>query len=479
MPALDVSKSPNLLDNENRLSTTFLTNFLLRPNPQSQSGYVLESFPGLKKTDELTGFSRGAAYNYSKNATYRVVGDKLYKEDSSLVEQVTIPNQDRVRLASTNLNQVVVSGGAAYYWTGSQLNQLQNWSAGENNAPPDGTSFDLSNISDCTRHRDFFLYVKSDKSGFLKTSPFREDRPDATAFVNGNVAEDENDTAIGITVLDGRALLLSKRTARFYTFTTAGRYVEAQNIRVEFGTASRESYCSWSENEICVAGSVTNQETQSQTGIYKLANGGVQPIHTAEILKEIAEYGSLDIQLEKIEYNGYKLLLMKLGSFKTFVYIENVKKWVQLATSKYNTQYQAIDFIENTSKSKLTCASHLSSKLFEFDLSSVFQDGDIAIHRLPLPTIYKNPKMQRLMINSMEFEVTSNESVLIQSLKISRCIDGINYINGSWMDYTKPYDLLKQPRFRKFGNVTTMQGASFMFDFLPITNVNISGVNYD
>lgn len=49
MPALDISKSPNLLDGENRLSTTFLTNFLLRPNPQSQDGYLLESMPGLKR----------------------------------------------------------------------------------------------------------------------------------------------------------------------------------------------------------------------------------------------------------------------------------------------------------------------------------------------------------------------------------------------------------------------------------------------
>lgn len=49
MPALDISKSPNLLDGENRLSTTFLTNFLLRPNPQSQDGYLLESMPDLKR----------------------------------------------------------------------------------------------------------------------------------------------------------------------------------------------------------------------------------------------------------------------------------------------------------------------------------------------------------------------------------------------------------------------------------------------
>lgn len=407
-----------------------------------------------------------------------MIGSKLYKEDLSITDQVDIPNQDRVRLASSNLNQVVVSGGVPYYWDGANLGQLKNWVKGEDNAPPDGTSFDLSNISDCTRHLNFFLYVKSNASGFLKTSPFREDRPDAVDFTNGNIAEDSNDTAVGITVLDGRALLLSKRTARFYNFTN-GKYVESKNIRIEFGTASRESYCSWGETEIMVAGSATNQETQSQTGIYRLANGGVQPIHNSEILKEIADYGELDIQLEKIEYNGYKLLLMKLGSFKTFCYIENTKKWIQLATDKKGLQYQAIDFVENTSKSQLTCASHLSSKLFEFDLSTSLQDGVASLHRLPLPTIYKPRKARRMMIREMYFSVTTNKSTLIQSLKISKSVDSVKYMDSTWMSYNKPYDLLKQPTFRNFGSVTTEQGSSFMFEFLPITNLNISGVSYD
>lgn len=94
-----------------------------------------------------------------------MIGSKLYKEDLSITDQVDIPNQDRVRLASSNLNQVVVSGGVPYYWDGANLGQLKNWVKGEDNAPPDGTSFDLSNISDCTRHLNFSCMLNQMRLG--------------------------------------------------------------------------------------------------------------------------------------------------------------------------------------------------------------------------------------------------------------------------------------------------------------------------
>ena len=288
MPFIQIS-SPDVTDTDNRQTSIPLTNCFVRPNPNNAQGYVLESFPGLTKINQLEGKSRGADYDFARNAVMRVIGNKLYKGQSTLTEQVTIPNSDRVKMSSDELHSVVVTGGKSLYWDGSELKEFKNWSKGEQNAPLDGTAFDISGIKDLAKHSDFFVYIFEGRSGFGKTSPFRSDRPDAASFIHGAANESERDTALGITVLDNKVLLMSKRTCRFYKYATTGQYQESLSSRVEFSATGSESYCSWDDQTVAIIGAKSNESTKQQNGVFLLGAGNAIAIHTQYMLDEIAK----------------------------------------------------------------------------------------------------------------------------------------------------------------------------------------------
>ena len=91
MPFIQIS-SPDVTDTDNRQTSIPLTNCFVRPNPNNSQGYVLESFPGLTKINRLEGKSRGADYDFARNAVMRVIGNRLYKGKTTLEEQVIKKN---------------------------------------------------------------------------------------------------------------------------------------------------------------------------------------------------------------------------------------------------------------------------------------------------------------------------------------------------------------------------------------------------
>ena len=477
MPYFNINEAPQILDKNDRYGVVLLTNFLLRPD--SKKGYLLESFFGLTKEIDFQGVSRGVTYSTKDNANYRVIGQKLIKEDSEFTEQVTIPNNDRVKMSSSALTQVIVTGGVVNYWDGKELTKLKNWTKDEPNSSG-ATNFDFSNIIDCTHHNDFYLFIKGGQSGFLKTAPLNEQRPDPANFVNGAVSQGKNDDSIGITVLDDRVLLFGANTARFYTFTTTGVYQEIVNIRVSFRLANRNAYCSWDERKCVAVGSVTSQKTRSQIGVYYLQDGATQAIHTDHILKILAENGEGDIKTEKLEPNGYKLLLLHLKK-ETLCYIENTKKWIRLATGRQGKNYQAYDFALNTITSAWTCAGKENGNVFNLDYSKSTQDGIESLHRLPLETIQKeNPKARTQMIDfSFDLAMNANEQARLQSMKVKLSDNGKVYNNIFHLDYNAPYDIYKQPDYRRFATIKSNYGLSIMLEMVPLDVLSINGVMYE
>lgn len=92
------------------------------------SGY-LRSFPGIAKRSDVAGVSRGAQYNTSQNAVYRVMGGKLYKGDSAVGD---VAGSGRVPMAHSRTSQAVIATNQVieYRYDGT-VKTITNWPESE------------------------------------------------------------------------------------------------------------------------------------------------------------------------------------------------------------------------------------------------------------------------------------------------------------------------------------------------------------
>ena len=100
-------------------------NLLATPKEVLNSSGYLRSFPGIAKRSDVDGISRGAEYNTSQNAVYRVMGGKLYRSDATIGD---VAGSSRVSLAHGRTSQAVcVNGNVVEYRYDSTVKTIDNW----------------------------------------------------------------------------------------------------------------------------------------------------------------------------------------------------------------------------------------------------------------------------------------------------------------------------------------------------------------
>jgi len=104
-------------------------NMLATPKEVLNSSGYLRSFPGIAKRSDVAGASRGAQYNTSQNAVYRVMGGKLYKGDSVVGD---VAGSGRVPMAHSRTSQAVIANSKIneYRYDGT-VKTITNWPASE------------------------------------------------------------------------------------------------------------------------------------------------------------------------------------------------------------------------------------------------------------------------------------------------------------------------------------------------------------
>ncbi|MGL5489763.1 MAG: packaged DNA stabilization protein [Shewanella sp.] len=95
---------------------------------EGSAGYF-RFWPGLTKTADVAGFSRGSHWNTVKDAVYRVMGSKLYLGQSEIAD---VPGFGRVSMAHGRASQAVAVGGELrlYRYDGT-MKTVTNWPANE------------------------------------------------------------------------------------------------------------------------------------------------------------------------------------------------------------------------------------------------------------------------------------------------------------------------------------------------------------
>lgn len=104
-------------------------NLLATPKEVLNASGYLRSFPGIAKRSDVAGASRGAQYNTSQNAVYRVMGGKLYKGDSVVGD---VSGSGRVPMAHSRVSQAVIANRqiSEYRYDGT-VKTITNWPASE------------------------------------------------------------------------------------------------------------------------------------------------------------------------------------------------------------------------------------------------------------------------------------------------------------------------------------------------------------
>ena len=104
-------------------------NLLATPKEVLNALGYLRSFPGIAKRSDVAGASRGAQYNTSQDAVYRVMGGKLYKDDSVVGD---VSGSGRVPMAHSRVSQAVIANRqiSEYRYDGT-VKTITNWPASE------------------------------------------------------------------------------------------------------------------------------------------------------------------------------------------------------------------------------------------------------------------------------------------------------------------------------------------------------------
>ncbi len=100
-------------------------NLLATPKEVLNASGYLRSFPGIAKRADVSGASRGAQFNTSQNAVYRVMGGMLYKGDSAVGD---VSGSGRVPMAHSRTSQAVIASGQIYeHRYDGTVKTITNW----------------------------------------------------------------------------------------------------------------------------------------------------------------------------------------------------------------------------------------------------------------------------------------------------------------------------------------------------------------
>lgn len=119
-----LGKRPDLAEYSDLLPANMLA---VSKEVAGSSGYM-HPFPGIVKTDDIAGVSRGGEYNTKQNTVYRVAGDALY-HGGIRCEDIHLPGSMRVSMAHSYNSQGIAADGRLYLYRheDNTLKELENW----------------------------------------------------------------------------------------------------------------------------------------------------------------------------------------------------------------------------------------------------------------------------------------------------------------------------------------------------------------
>lgn len=439
-------------------------NLLATPKEVLNSSGYLRSFPGIAKRSDVAGASRGAQYNTSQNAVYRVMGGKLYKGDSVVGD---VAGSARVSLAHGRTSQAVCVGGQVveYRYDGT-TKTVANWPVSSG-----FTQYDLGSARDITRLRGRYAWAKDGSDSWFISDLEDESHPDRYAAEYR--AESQPDGIIGIGTWRDFIVCFGATTTEFFSLTGASTqgaalYVANPAYMVPKGIAGTFCKC-----EFMDAYAVISNPATGAPSVYILDSGRASPIATASIEKIIRSYAASELAtavMESLRFDSHELLLIHLPG-QVLVYdasaSQNGPQWSVLKTGLGDDVYRAIDFMYEGNS--ITCGDKAASVkgALQFDISS--QYGTQQEHLLYTPMF----KADNARVFDFELESSTGVTQYADRLFLSATADGINFWREQLIEQNAPFVYDKRVIWKRIGRIR--RNIGFKVRIITRAPVTLSG----
>lgn len=439
-------------------------NLLATPKEVLNASGYLRSFPGVTKLSDVAGTSRGAEYNTSQNAVYRVMGGKLYQSDSVVGSVLGLT---RVSLAHGRTSQAVCSGGqiVEYRYDGT-VKTIANW-------PVDSgfTQYELGSARDVTRLRGRYAWAKDGTDSWFISDLQDESHPDRNAAEYR--AESQPDGIIGIGTWRDFVVCFGATTTEFFSLTgasTAGAalYVANPAYMVPKGIAGTFCKCVFMDAYAIVSNPATGAPS-----VYIIDSGRATNIATASIEKIIRSYTANELGsavMESLRFDSHELLMIHLPRH-VLVYdgtaSQNGPQWCILKTGLYDDVYRAIDFMYEGNS--ITCGDKQEAVkgALKFDISSQYEKQQE--HLLFTPLF----KADNARVFDFELESSTGVAQYADRLFLSATTDGINFGREQMIEQNAPFVYDKRVIWKRVGRIR--KNVGFKIRVITKSPVTLSG----
>ncbi|HEE9987564.1 TPA: hypothetical protein R8G49_004276 [Citrobacter freundii] len=439
-------------------------NLLATPKEILNSSGYLRSFPGITKISDVAGTSRGAEYNTSQNAVYRVMGGKLYKGDSVVGD---VAGSGRAPMAHSRTSQAVVVGGQVvqYRYDGT-VRIVANWPVSSGY-----TQYELGSAGDICQSRGNYAWTKAGTDSWFISDLDDEVHPDKYAAMMR--AESQPDGIIGIGTWGDFIVCFGSTTIEYFSLTgndgrTGPIYAANPAYMVPKGIAGMFCKCPYLDSHAIISNPATGAPS-----IYIADSGKVSPIATAHIEKVLRGYTANELAtgvMESLRFDAHELLIVHLPRH-VLVYdasaSQNGPQWSVLKTGLNDDVYRAIDFIYEGNA--ITCGDKSASLKGElqFDISS--QYGGQQEHLLYTSLI----KADNARLFDLELESATGVAQYADRLFLSATADGINYGREQMIEQNAPFVYDKRVLWRRIGRIR--KNIGFKFRVITKSPVTLSG----
>lgn len=439
-------------------------NLLATPKEVLNASGYLRSFPGIAKRSDAAGTSRGAEYNTSQNAVYRVMGGKLYRSDAPVGD---VAGSSRVSLAHGRTSQAVCVGGkiVEYRYDG-EVKAITNWPVDS-----DYTQYELGSARDVTRLRGRYAWAKEGSDSWFISDLEDESHPDRYAAEYR--AESQPDGIIGIGTWRDFIVCFGSSSTEYFTLTGtstvgAALYVANPAYMVPKGIAGTHCKCVFMDAYAIVSNPATGAPS-----VYIIDSGRSTPIGTATIEKIIREYTADELAtavMESLRFDSHELLMIHLPRH-VLVYdgtaSQNGPQWCILKTGLYDDVYRAIDFMYEGNS--ITCGDKLDSLkgTLQFDISSQYEKQQE--HLLFTPLF----KADNARVFDFEVESSTGVAQYADRLFLSATTDGINYGREQMIEQNEPFVYDKRVIWKRVGRIR--KNVGFKIRVITKSPVTLSG----
>lgn len=439
-------------------------NMLATPKEVLNASGYLRSFPGIDKVSDVAGVSRGAQFNTSQNAVYRVLGGTVYRGATSVG---SVAGSGRVSMAHSRTSQaVVVDGQLVLYRYEGTVRTVSNWPVSSGYL-----SYDFTPIRDACRVRGRYVWCQDDTDYFYITDLEDESHPDR--YSARYRAESQPDGIIGIGAWNDFVLCFGASTIEYFTLTGnstvgAALYVNNPAYMVQKGIAG--TYCKC--NYLDAIAIISNQATGAPS-VYLIDSGQAKPIATASIEKILRSYTADELAtgvLESLRFDSHELLIVHLPRH-VLTYdasaAQNGPQWCILKTGLGDDVHRAIDLVYEGNS--ITCGDKTEAVTGRLNFASSAQYGRQQEHLIYTPLF----RADNARAFDFELEASTGVAQIADRLFLSATADGINYGREQMIEQNEPFVYDKRVIWKRLGRVR--KNIGFKVRIITKAPVTLSG----